>query len=116
MSESQVPMQNAGVAAPGARGIALPAGAGDFVPVHSSARSLVVAALERIFSFPALLATFLVGGVFVSGRRFLVDPDMWWHLKVGETILATHRFPTTDPYSFTVHGQPWLAYEWLGEV
>jgi hypothetical protein len=116
MSESQNPMQNAGVVGPGAGGIALPVSSGDFVPVQSSVRSLAASALERIFSFPAMLATFLVGGVFVSGRRFLVDPDMWWHLKVGESILATHRFPTTDPYSFTVHGQPWLAYEWLGEV
>jgi len=116
MSESQVPMQNAGLAGTRAGRIALPAGAGEFAPVHSSARSVLFSTLERIFSFPAMLAAFLVGGVFVSGRRFLVDPDMWWHLKVGESIFATHRFPTTDPYSFTVHGQPWLAYEWLGEV
>jgi hypothetical protein len=116
MSESQVPMQNAGMAGTRAVGIAPPAGVGDFALVHSSARSLLISALQRVFSFPAMLATFLVGGVFISGRRFLVDPDMWWHLKVGESILATHRFPTTDTYSFTVHGQPWLAYEWLGEV
>jgi len=37
-------------------------------------------------------------------------------VKVGESILGARQFPTTDPYSFTVHGQPWLAYEWPGEV
>jgi len=58
----------------------------------------------------------LVGAVFVPALRFNVDPDMWWHIKVGESILATHHWPTTDPYSFTVSGQPWIAYEWLGEV
>ena len=58
----------------------------------------------------------LVGVSAAAVRLFDVDPDLWWHVKVGESILATHRFPTTDPYSFTVHGQPWLAYEWLGEV
>ena len=36
--------------------------------------------------------------------------------RSGEGILATHHWPTTDPYSFTVAGQPWIAYEWLGEV
>ena len=66
--------------------------------------------------FPPCWRVLLVGAVFVSGRKFLVDPDIWWHIKVGDTILNTHRWPTTDVYSFTVSGQPWFAYEWLGEV
>jgi len=72
--------------------------------------------MQRIFSFPAMLASLLVGAVFADGRSFHVDPDLWWHIKVGEAILTTHRWPTTDPYSFTVFGQPWMAYEWLGDV
>ena len=63
-----------------------------------------------------MLASLLVGATFFVGRRFVVDPDVWWHIKVGDAILATHRWPVSDPYSFTVSGQPWLAYEWLGEV
>ena len=63
-----------------------------------------------------MLASLLVGVVFVHARLFNVDPDLWWHIKVGETILKTHHWPTTDVYSFTVNGQPWLAYEWLGDV
>lgn len=73
-------------------------------------------ALKRVFSFPAMLGTFLAGAVFYFGRNFAIDPDLWWHIKTGQTILATHHWPTTDPYSFTVHGQPWMAYEWGGEV
>src|SRR5215472_101918 len=72
--------------------------------------------LKRTFSFPAMLGTFLVGKMFYEGRKLLIDPDVWWHIKTGQAILATHHFPTADPYSFTVHGQPWIAYEWLGEV
>ncbi len=71
---------------------------------------------QHIFSFPAMLGGLLVCGVFVALRDFEVDPDLWWHIKVGESILATHRWPTTDPYSFTAAGQPWLAYEWLGDI
>ncbi len=63
-----------------------------------------------------MLAALLVGTVFGGARVFIVDPDLWWHVKVGQTILSTHSWPTTDPYSFTVAGNPWLAYEWLGEV
>jgi hypothetical protein len=72
--------------------------------------------LKRLVSFPALLAVALVAAMFVPLRQFFADPDVWWHLKVGATLLSTHRWPTTDPYSFTAHGFPWIAYEWLGEV
>jgi hypothetical protein len=72
--------------------------------------------LQRVFSFQAMLASLLVAGVFIGARLFVVDPDLWWHVKVGESILATHHWPVTDIYSFTVSGHPSLAYEWLGEV
>jgi hypothetical protein len=72
--------------------------------------------VRRVFSFPAMLGTLLVGIIFVAKRGFDVDPDFWWHLKIGEGILATHRWPTVDPYSFTAAGQPWMACEWLGDV
>jgi hypothetical protein len=72
--------------------------------------------LRLLFSFPAMLGTFLVGRVFYEARTFFVDPDLWWHIKTGENILRTHHWPTTDPYSFTVAGQPWIACEWFGDV
>jgi len=97
-----------------ATALPLPLGPAADARLHSSAAPTGL--LQRIFSFPAMLASMLVGAVFVAGRGFHVDPDMWWHIKVGDVILKTHHWPTTDPYSFTVSGQPWLAYEWLGEV
>jgi len=72
--------------------------------------------LKSVVSFPAMLGALLVGRVFYEGRNFFVDPDIWWHIKIGQTILTTHRWPTADPYSFTVSGAPWMAYEWLGDV
>ena len=74
------------------------------------------ALLKDAISFPVMLATLLVAAVFVSLRKFAVDPDVWWHIKAGATILSTHHWPTSDPYSFTAPGTPWMAYEWLGEV
>lgn len=68
------------------------------------------------FSFPTMLGAILVGRVFYEGRNFSVDPDVWWHIRTGQNILATHRWPTSDPYSFTVSGAPWMAYEWLGDA
>jgi len=85
-------------------------------PVVTVGAQKSVSLLKRLFSFPAMLGTMLVGAVFVVGRLFAVDPDLWWHIKTGQDILATHHWPTADPYSFTVAGTPWMAYEWLGDV
>jgi hypothetical protein len=72
--------------------------------------------LKWPFSFPAMLGTFIVGAAFYCGRAFVVDPDLWWHIKTGQLVLATHQWPVTDPYSFTAAGQPWIAFEWLGDT
>jgi len=52
----------------------------------------------------------------IPGGKLFVEGDTWWHLTVGELILATHTWPTHDIYSLTAYGVPWIAYEWLGEV
>lgn len=78
--------------------------------------SAPVSIVRNIFSFPAMLGGLLVTGVFVARRNFDVDPDFWWHLKVGDGILAAHKWPVTDPYSYTAAGNSWLAAEWLSEV
>src|SRR6202041_771161 len=67
-------------------------------------------------SFPAMLGTMLVGATFVVVRAFNVDPDLWWHVKTGELILSTHKWATTDAYSYTSSGAPWMSCEWLGDV
>jgi len=63
-----------------------------------------------------MLGALLVAAVAITARAFTLDPDVWWHLKVGQGILATHHWPIADPYSFTAPGQHWLSYEWFGEV
>ncbi|GBD00224.1 hypothetical protein HRbin17_02762 [bacterium HR17] len=44
-----------------------------------------------------------------------LDPDMWWHLAVGEEILRHRTVYFADPFSFT---QPavWVNAQWLSEV
>lgn len=44
------------------------------------------------------------------------DPDMWWHMKVGQIIWTTHRIPTTDTFSFTTHHHAWIPHEWLSQA
>ena len=86
------------------------------VESSQTARVGMHAILRRAFSFPVLLAGLLVAGVFAGTRLNLWDPDTWWHIRVGQKILAEWKWPTADPFSFTVSGNDWMAYEWLGEV
>src|SRR5215469_5638544 len=68
------------------------------------ASRIAVESLKRIVSFPTMLGVFLIGWTFSATRIFHVDPDVWWHIKVGQDILRTHHWPTSDSYSFTVSG------------
>lgn len=71
---------------------------------------------QTVFSFATMLGMVLVGWMFYALRSFYVDPDLWWHIKYGQGVLATHHWPTVEQFSFTAAGQHWLAYEWLGDV
>lgn len=101
--------------------LAMPAeAAGQAGPHDSTASTASVLANANIprglFSFASMLGMCLVARVFYVLRSFNVDPDLWWHIKYGQSILSTHHWPTIEQYSFTAGGQHWLAYEWLGDV
>jgi hypothetical protein len=112
-SDTAIPSTITGAALP----IQLPTGA-DGVSMenaHHKSATLLTAARSAV-SFPVLMAVLLVGTALIGVRLRLPDPDTWWHIAVGENILKTHSWPTSDPYSFTAPGTHWIAYEWLGEV
>ncbi len=44
------------------------------------------------------------------------DPDMWWHLKMGQIIWTTHTIPLADSLSYTTGGQAIIPQEWLAQV
>jgi hypothetical protein len=44
------------------------------------------------------------------------DPDVWWHLRVGEWVVQHRAVPGNDPFSLPGQSQPWVAYSWLYEV
>ncbi len=72
--------------------------------------------LRRIFSFPAVLGAMLVVLSVLTVRSRFDDPDMWWHLKTGQIIVATHSIPTTDIYSYTTNHQTSVPHEWVSQV
>ncbi len=74
-------------------------------------------AASQCCSPAGLVFLVLLAALLTVGRsRMMRDPGTLWHTVVGERILQTGRFIQTDPFSFTQHGEPWIAQQWLGEI
>ncbi len=62
----------------------------------------------------AVALTILVAALFLP--QVLNDGDTWWHLALGDWILAHHGVPHAGVFSFTRAATPWQADEWLSEL
>lgn len=69
--------------------------------------------LPSIGSFSIVLTAYLL---VMNAWRFLLDSDTGWHIRTGEMILGSGVIPRTDPFSHTLPGRPWFAWEWLADV
>jgi len=58
----------------------------------------------------------IYGFLFFTGNALLTDPDIFWHMKFGQSILDTRILPQVDTYSFTKLGEPWISSSWLAQV
>jgi len=56
----------------------------------------------------------LMTALTIRGR--FNDPDLWWHLKMGQIIWTTHSIPTHDLFSYTAIQQSIIPQEWLAEL
>jgi hypothetical protein len=72
--------------------------------------------LDRVFSFPAAICFLLMVLATFTCRSRFDDPDMWWHLKLGETIWTTHTIPSSDLLSYTTAHHAYLDHEWLAQT
>ena len=66
-----------------------------------------------------LLLIFLALGLpigLASAPRAFGDGDTAWHVAVGQWIIQHGKIPTTDQFSFTFFGKPWVAMEWPADV
>lgn len=46
----------------------------------------------------------------------LPSVDLTYHLRAGAEILDTGAIPTTDTWTWTISGTPWLDQQWLAQV
>ena len=65
--------------------------------------------MKKAFFWVVLWMVFLVKGVW------LLDPDLGWHLRMGETIVKS-GIPLTDPFSYTMPTFAAVGNEWLNNV
>jgi hypothetical protein len=47
------------------------------------------------------------------GKLLLRDGGTGWHIRAGQLMVKTHAIARTDPFSSTMAGQTWYAWEWL---
>lgn len=72
--------------------------------------------LQKCFSFPVMLAGLLAVLAVLTVRSRFDDPDMWWHLKLGQIVWTTHTIPLTDLFSYTTNHQASVPQEWLSQL
>lgn len=63
-----------------------------------------------------LLPASLFAFVFILGITQIIESDTFWHVKTGEIIVKNLSIPRTDPFTFTMEGEPWADTEWLSQV
>ncbi len=59
-----------------------------------------------------VLFYFLLFGFLLRNSFAYLDPDLGWHLRVGEEIARNHVLPHLNIYNYTFTGR-WVDHEWL---
>ncbi|HEY8868535.1 MAG TPA: hypothetical protein VIM30_04005 [Candidatus Limnocylindrales bacterium] len=64
------------------------------------------------------LWAYLAVGLPILGALIAPLPsvDLAYQLRAGDGILATGTIPTTDTFTFTVAGSPWLDQQWAAQA
>lgn len=64
----------------------------------------------------ALAQAVLLLGVLGISLTASTDGDIFWHLAAGREILARGELLTSDPFSISAGGRPWIDVHWLFQV
>ena len=57
----------------------------------------------------------LIFGLLLKNGLTGLDPDLGWHLKVGEEISISREVPRVNYYNYTYQGN-WVDHEWLADL
>jgi hypothetical protein len=62
------------------------------------------------------LAAILLATAWVATWRPQVDPDAWWHIGLGDRVLATGAIPVVETFSWLTAGERIVVHSWLWDV
>jgi hypothetical protein len=82
--------------------------------VSEELHGLLARRVVRLIALAIMLVW--VAKVAVDYKYCVRDPDIWWHLKVGDWIVEHLAVPHNGIFSRTAAGRPWVAYSWGYEV
>jgi hypothetical protein len=72
---------------------------------------------RRLIQFIALAVMLVCVAQGAVDHKFSVrDPDLWWHVKTGDWIVAHLAVPHNGLFSWTAADRPWVTYSWGFEV
>ncbi len=66
--------------------------------------------------FGLLLSLLLLTAAGKAVLYDTIDPDCWWHIRVGEQLQREGIGPIVDTLSFASVKTPWTPYSWLAEI
>ncbi|MBV8588880.1 MAG: hypothetical protein JO212_02250, partial [Acetobacteraceae bacterium] len=55
-----------------------------------------------------MLSVVAIGYAFLAGLRTLSEFDLGWQMATGRWIVEHRQIPSTDVFSYTAQGQPWI--------
>ena len=71
-------------------------------------RSLLRLRALQLLALSSLLI--LMAAIAFGSETTVRDPDLWWHLKVGDWVVQHHAVPYVGIFSRTAANRPWIAY------
>ncbi|MGA7137004.1 MAG: tetratricopeptide repeat protein [Terriglobales bacterium] len=60
---------------------------------------------RRLFAILGLVA---LTYALLAGLRTLIDSDLGWQLATGRWVVQHHQVPSTEVFSYTAQGKPWI--------
>jgi hypothetical protein len=54
--------------------------------------------------------------ILLRAPLLLHEPDTLWQIRTGQWTLDHARVPTSDFFSYTAAGKPWVSMQWLSQI
>jgi len=60
-----------------------------------------------------ILFYFFIFSILIHNSFNYLDPDLGWHLRIGNDIFIEKSVPTYENYNYTLEDRSWVDHEWL---